>query len=209
MVTYRGRWRITVTGKDSDWAQRVVVTGAATGGGDIAGVVGATQVIDGDQWDVTIQHNPGTGWVENEGILPDPMQEIGAQMRQVVRSKDHYTAGDTDPNDLVVQVDKIGPMFELPVRPFAVDAESLLMLADGVFIGLNGFQYMGVTVRNTWGETFGDELLFDISDMGRATLSSFGIVVQDAWSQAALAATQQTLMGRAIRLPQLAIGEST
>jgi hypothetical protein len=209
MVAYQGRWRISVIGKDSGWDQRVVVAGASTGSGDIVGLVGVTQVVDGDQWDLTIQHDPGTGWVNNEGILPDPMQEIGAQMRQVVRSKDHYTPGDTDPNDLVIQVDKIGPMFELPVRPFAVDAESLLMLADGVFIGLNGFQYMGVSVRNTWGEAFEDELLFDISDMGRATLASFGIVVQDAWSQAALAATQQTLVGRAIRLPQLAVGERT
>jgi hypothetical protein len=33
MVTYRGGWLITVTGKDSAWAQHVVVSGAASGGG--------------------------------------------------------------------------------------------------------------------------------------------------------------------------------
>ncbi len=35
-----------------------------------------------------------------------------------------------------------------------------------------------------------DELVFDISDMGRATLASFGIEVLDAWNPNALAATQ-------------------
>jgi hypothetical protein len=209
MMIYRGWWRISVIGKDSAWDQRVVVTGASNGSGAIAGVVGTTQTVDGDQWNLTIEHNDGSGWRENEGVLPDPIQEIGANMRQVVRSKDHYTPSDTDPNDLVIQVDKVGPMFQITVRPYAVDAQSLLMLADGVFVGINGLQYMGVEIKNTWGEAYEDELLFDISDMGRATLASFGIVVIDSWSQASLMATQQTLVGRRIRIPPLAIGETT
>jgi len=209
MVNYRGRWRITVTGKDSDWDQRVLVTGASSGAGSLPGVVGSTRVVDGESWSLTIQHDDGSGWKENEGIVPGPLLEIGAEMRQTIRSKDHFGPGDTDPNDLVLQVEKVGPMFELPVRPFAVDAQTLLMLSDGVFVGLNGLQYMGVTVRNTWGEAFEDELLFDVSDMGRATLASFGIVVQDAWTPQSLAATQQTLSGRAIRLPRLEIGKTT
>jgi hypothetical protein len=209
VIGYNGRWRITVIGKQSDWDQRVVIAGAASGSGVIAGVVGASGEVEGDNWTLTIEHDDGSGWQENEGLLPDPMLEIGAEMSQTIRSKDHYTAGDAEPNDLVIRVDKIGPMFELPARPYAVDADSLLMLADGVFVGLTGPQYMGVEVRNTWGETFEDELLFDISDLGRATLASFGIAVNDTWSQAALLTTQQTLSGRAIRLPPLAVGEST
>jgi hypothetical protein len=208
MVPFRGHWRITVIGKDSAWAQRVVVTGATSGAGVIPGVLGASQVVDGDAWSLTIEHNDGSGWRENEGIFPGPLQEIGAEMRQVIRSKDHVTPGDTDPNDLVIQVDKVGPMFEITVRPYAVDAESLLMLSDGVFIGINGLQYMGVDIRNTWGEAFEDELLLDISDMGRATLASFGIVVQDAWNPASLAATQQTLVGRAVRIPPIDVGKT-
>ena len=58
-------------------------------------------------------------------------------------------------------------MFEVTVRPFAVDAQSLIMLSDGVFVAPNGLQYMGVAIKNTWGEAFEDELLFDISDAGR------------------------------------------
>ena len=209
LLTYRGRWRVTVTGKDSGWDQRVVISGASSGAAAMAGVIGSSQDVDGDSWTLTIEHNPGTGWVENEAVVADAMQEIGADMRQVVRSKDHFTPGDDDPNDLVIRLDKIGPMFELPLRPYAVDADSLLMLADGVFIGLSGEQYMGVEVRNTWGEAFEDELLFDISDLGRATLATFGISVDDTWTQGALAATDQTVTGRSIRLPQLEIGQST
>jgi hypothetical protein len=210
MQTYQGRWQITVIGKDSAWDQRVVITGASSGGGVIAGVVGTTQLVDGEQWNLTIEHNDGThGWQENAAVLPDPLLENGARLSQVVRSKDAYTPTDTDPNDLVIRVDKIGPMFEVTVRPFAVDAESLLMLSDGVFLGINGLQYMGVEIKNTWGEAFGDELLFDISDVGRATLASFGILVLDAWTPAALMATQQTVQGRAIRIPPLEIGKKT
>jgi hypothetical protein len=209
MVTYQGKWRISVIGKDSDWDQRVVVTGASSGSGVIGGVVGATRTVDGKEWNLTIEHNDGTGWSANEGVLPDPMQEIGANMRQVVRSKDHYFPGDADPNDLVIQVDKVGPMFEITARPYAVDAQSLLMMADGVFVGINGLQYMGVEIKNTWGEAYTDELLFDISDLGRATLATFGIAVIDSWSQASLMATQQTVVGRRVRIPPLAIGEKT
>jgi hypothetical protein len=209
VVTYRGRWLIAVIGKNSAWDQRVAITGASNGVTLIAGVVGTPAVVEGTTWNLTIQHNDGSGWKENEGVLPDPLQENGAQLTQVVRSKDHYTPTDTVPDDLVIEAAKIGPMFELPVRPYAVDAGSLLMLADGVFVGINGLQYMGVDVVNTWGEAFTDELLFDISDLGRATLASFGIVVQDSWHPNSLAATQQTLLGRAIRLPPLDIGQRT
>jgi hypothetical protein len=209
MVTYQGRWQITVIGKDSAWEQRVVISGADAGSGTLPGVVGSSRLVDGATWTLDIQHNDGSGWKQNEAVLPDPMQEIGADMLQVVRSKDHFTPGDADPNDLVVRVDKVGPMFELPVRPYAVDAEALVMLGDGVFVGVNGLQLMGVDIRNTWGEAYEDELLFDISDIGRATLATFGIVVVDTWSPALLMATQQTVVGRAIRIDPIAIGQTT
>jgi len=198
-----------VIGKDSLWPQRVVISGASGGNGVVPGVVGATTEADGDAWSLTIEHDDGTGWAENEAILPGPLQEVGAEIRQIMRSKDAFHPGDDDPDDLVIRLDKVGPMFALPVRPYAVDAGSLMMLADGVFVGLAGVQLMGVEVRNTWGESFEDEVLFDISDLGRATLATFGIDVIDAWSPAALQATQQTMVGRAVRLPHLVIGERT
>lgn len=51
-----GSWRVTVTRKDSDWAQRVVVTGGADA--VIPGVVGAAATISGDRWDLTVEHDP-------------------------------------------------------------------------------------------------------------------------------------------------------
>ncbi|SHL39572.1 hypothetical protein SAMN05216428_102260 [Nitrosospira sp. Nsp11] len=210
MQAYRGRWQITVIGKDSAWDQRISITGASSGGGIIAGVLGSTQVVDGALWNLTIEHNDGThGWQENAAVLPDPLQKNGAHLSQVVRSKDVFTPSDTDPNDLVIRVDKIGPMFDITLRPFSIDGQSLLMFADGVFLGVNGMQYMGVEIKNTWGEAFQDELLFDISNVGRATLASFGIMVVDTWTAADLAATQQMVQGRAIRIPPLQIGEKT
>jgi hypothetical protein len=209
MVTYHGRWQIRVIGKDSSWDQRVVISGATVGSGTFIGTVGATRLIDGDQWSLNIEHNDGSGWKPNEAVVPDAMQEIGADLIQVVRTKDHFTPGDSDPNDLVVRVDKLGPMFALPVRPYAVDAGTLMMQGDGAFIGIAGVQFMGVEIRNTWGKAFADEILFDISDLGRATLASFGLFVQDAWSPAALQATQQTVVGRAIRIDPIAIGKTT
>jgi hypothetical protein len=73
MQAYRGRWQITVIGKDSAWDQRISITGASSGGGIIAGVLGSIQVVDGALWNLTIEHNDGThGWQENAAVLPDP-----------------------------------------------------------------------------------------------------------------------------------------
>ncbi len=209
MVNYHGRWRVSVIGKDSDWPQRVVLSGASLGGGILPGVVGDSQVVDGESWDLTIEHDDGTGWSANAAMEPDPMAEAGVDMSQVVRSKDAFHPGDTDPNDLVVRVEKIGPAFELTARPFAADAASLTMLADGVFVNVQGMQLMGVVVRNTWGRSWrAGEFALDLSPLARATLAGFGVTVVDSWPPATLAATQQRLLGRAIELPALGVGES-
>jgi hypothetical protein len=109
MVTYSGQWQITVISKGSAWDQRVVVTGAATGGRFIAGVPGASQLVDGDVWDLTIEHNDGTGWAENETVLPDPTQRVRGEIRQVLRSKDRHAPGRSDPSDLVIRLDRVDP----------------------------------------------------------------------------------------------------
>lgn len=207
MLNYRGRWRVTVIGKDSSWDQRVVISGATTGGGIITGVIGAAQLVDGAMWSLNIEHNDGTGWSVNDVVAPDAMIESGANLSQVVRSKDQTRPGDPVPNDLILRVEKIGPMFDLSVRPYAVDAATLAMLPDGIFVGLNGVQMMGVEIRNTWGRAFHADSLLEISALGRATLASFGVIVRDGWSPQMLAATQQTQLGGSMRLPPLEVGE--
>jgi hypothetical protein len=102
---------------------------------------------------LTVEHNDGThGWQANAAVQADPLKEIGAHLSQVVRTKDVFHPGDTIPNDLLLLVNKLGPMFEVTTRPFAVDEESLLMFSDGVFLGINGLQLIGVEIKNTWGE---------------------------------------------------------
>ncbi len=208
--TYRGKWLIKIISKDASFAQRVLITGATTGGPVIDGVPGVSRIVDGSQWSLTIEHNDGThGWQPNFSVVPTMLGDPTTKISQVIRSKDIDRPGDTNPNDLVISLEKIGPMFELTVRPYAVDAASLMMFADGIFIGINGLQYLGVEVKNTWGATFDNEILFDISNTGRATLLSFGIRVIDAWPPATLMATQQTMNGRSIVLPQLKVEEKT
>jgi hypothetical protein len=208
MVTYRGRWRVSVIGKDSAWPQRVVVTTAA-GTTVLPGAIGQSREVDGDTWTLNIEHDDGSGWSSNEVVAPDPMAEAGLHMSQVVRSKDALRPGDTDPNDLVVRVDKVGPAIELTSRPFAADAATLTMLADGVFANLQGLQLMGVVVRNTWGRSWGQgEFALAISPLSRATLATFGVVVEDSWPVQVLAATQQQLLGSAVTLPAVEVGSS-
>jgi hypothetical protein len=209
MVPYHGRWRVSVVAKDSDWPQRVVISGADAGGGIMSGVVGETRIVDGGEWDLMIEHDDGSGWSGNAAVSPDPMAEAGVRLTQVVRSKDVFHPGDSDPNDLVLGLEKLGPAFAVAARPFAADAQSLTMLADGVFVNVQGLQLMGVTIRNTWGRAWRTgEFALDVSALGRATLAGFGATVIDAWPPGPLAATQQRLNGRAVVVPELRPGDT-
>lgn len=209
MINYKGRWRVSVVAKDSDWGQRVIISGATLGSGALTGVVGASRVVDGDNWSVTIEHDDGQhGWQPNAVVAPDPMVESGAELEQVVRSKDVLRPGDIDPNDLVIRIEKLGPMFEVAVRPYAVDAGTLTMLPDGVFVGINGLQLMAAEIRNTWGRSFHVDFMIAISPLGRATLQSFGMFVRDAWLPQVLASVGQTQVGPAMRVPPLEVGKS-
>lgn len=208
MVGYHGRWLVTVVAKDSAWEQRVVIAGATVGAGTLAGTVGSGRTVDGDNWSLTVEHNDGQhGWQPNAVVAADPLVEAGAALAQLVRTKDVIRPGDTDPNDLVVRVEKLGPMFEVSARPYAVDAGTLNMLPDGVFVGINGLQMMGVEIRNTWGRAFHPDSTLAVSALGRATLQSFGVLLRDAWPPQMLAAVQQTQAALAMRLPALDVGE--
>jgi hypothetical protein len=207
MVEYRGRWRVEVVGKDSDWPQRVVATGDP-GRIEIPGVVGAAQVVEGDRWELTIEHDSGSAWSANDVVEQGPRMVGDLRMLHVVSSKDELRPGDSDPNDLVLRMEKLGPAFEVTTRPFAADAATLTMLGDGVLTNLQGSQLLGVQVRNTWGASFADgSVALDVSPLGRATLGSFGVQVVDAWPPQFLASTGQTLFGSAVTLPAMDVGD--
>jgi hypothetical protein len=186
----------------------VVFTGTTSGGSPLAGVVGSSQIIDGGQWQLNIEHNDGSGWTPNASVVTDAMIVSGASMSQIVRTKDAFNPGDTDPNDLILRVEKVGPMFEITLRPYAVDGDTLMMYPDGVFVALNGIQLMGAEIKNTWGQVFDPAFTIMISPLGRATLASSGITVSDGWSVLLLTATQQTVIGGQMSLPPLDVGNT-
>lgn len=207
MVEYRGQWKVQVTGKDSDWPQRIVITGD-TGRIEIPGLVGIVEIVDGDRWNLDIQHDDGSGWSGNDVVQAGPMSFGDLAMTHFVNTKDETRPGDPEPNDLTVRMDKVGPAFEVTSRPFAVDASAMTMLGDGVISNVQGQQLVGVSVRNTWGTAFSQgRFALDVSPLGRATLATFGVVVEDAWPPTVLAATGQVMRGPAVEIPQLDVGE--
>jgi hypothetical protein len=105
-------------------------------------------------------------------------------------------------------MEKLGPAFEVTTRPFAADAATLTMLGDGVLTNLQGSQLLGVQVRNTWGDSFSaGSFALDVSPLGRATLGSFGVQILDAWPPQLLASTGQALVGSAVTLPAMEVGD--
>jgi hypothetical protein len=164
--------------------------------------------VDGDRWELTIEHDDGSGWAGNDVVDVGPRIFGDVRMLHVVRSKDVLSPGDTDPNDLVLRMEKLGPAFEVVARPFAADAGTLTMLGDGVISNIQGVQLLGVQVRNTWGGRYQPgEFALDVSALGRATLATFGVHIDDAWPPQLLASTGQALRGTGIELPALDVGD--
>ena len=64
--TFRGRWRIVVTGKEAGFDQRFTISGSDTSDGSHPGTVGYSVIVDGRRgWQIQIQHNDGTGWADS------------------------------------------------------------------------------------------------------------------------------------------------
>lgn len=207
MVSFHGRWRITVTEKEAGYDQRVVIEYANVGAGTHAGVPGTSFVVDGDDWELRIEHDDGSGWSDSL-LQPGPVVESGAELTQVIGSEDLPDEPPYDWNDLVVRAEKVGPMLEIEYRPYAVNPATLEMHPDGVFVGLNGIQYMGVKVTNRWGRRLHSDTYLAISTLGRATLAAQGIQVLDAWSVRELESVGQTLAANGIAIGSLDVDES-
>ncbi len=207
MVNFHGRWRITVTEKEAGYDQRVVIAYADVGAGTRVGVPGHSFVVDGDDWELRIEHDDGSGWSDSL-LQPGPVVESGAELTQVIRSEDLPESPPYDWNDLVVRAEKVGPMLEIDYRPFAANPATLEMHPDGVFVGLNGTQYMGLKVTNRWGRRLHSDTYLTISTLGRATLAAQGIQVLDAWSVGELESVGQTLAADGIAIGSLDVDES-
>ncbi|GAB2800257.1 hypothetical protein GCM10027176_00270 [Actinoallomurus bryophytorum] len=196
-VVLHGSWRVTVVRKDSDWAQRIVVTGAVSG--VVPGVVGASETMSGDRWCLAVEHDFGGGWQASEYVHADPVKDRDGRASRIVASKDHYWPGDSHPDDLVLLLDHVGGTFEVAGLP--------LLVGDGLREGTQDVRFLAVTVRNSGWRPFGYDAVLDVSDAGRDTLARSGVVVEETWKPEALRETGQEAYGRAVGVPPLGPGE--
>src|SRR3954462_9860018 len=110
-IGLHGTWRVTVVRKDSDWPQRVVISGAAQG--TIPGMVGASGTVNGGDWHLTVEHDPGGGGRQGEFVQAGPVGERDGRVIRTLVSKDRYWPGDSDPDDLVLRLEHVGARFEV------------------------------------------------------------------------------------------------
>ena len=85
---YFGNWKITVTQKQAAFDQRFVITGSKNSDGYHDGIIGNILNVNGlNGWEITIQHNDGSGWDDSLMRL-QPMIENGANLTQIIESED-------------------------------------------------------------------------------------------------------------------------
>ena len=99
-INMQGSWTVSVKAKNAAFPQRFRVTGAASGNGTYTGDVATPPVsVTGASWTLTIQNDPGSGWVNSEDQITFPTAS-GGMVRFDVQSND--AGGDEDFNDLIL-----------------------------------------------------------------------------------------------------------
>ncbi|OCK90696.1 uncharacterized protein K441DRAFT_666016 [Cenococcum geophilum 1.58] len=201
-ITFTGDWRITVTGRNAAWAQRVVASGSAAGTKILAGYVGTTMDVYGNgqaDWTLSIDHNDGThGW-QPSFIRGLSTISTSPFLSWTVESEDKTEpGGDRDFDDLVIRLDKLG-MVGQSVPPFAVLPGSLQAMPEGIFEATLGQYLMAVRIQNIWTVAWPPTARVGLSDRCRAWLSAGGVSVIDSWSvKDQEAVGQQVVGGRAV-----------
>jgi hypothetical protein len=202
-ITFRGRWRLTVVEKRAAFDQRFVISRSDSSDGNYHHSISSPIIVDGrDGWQIQIQHNDGSGWDDSLMRLTGKVIS-GTHLRWNIESEDLPDREPKDWNDLVLRAEKIGPIIEVPIRPYAVVPGSLQMMPDGIFEAALGQYFMGVRITNIWGDTFRPGQSVDITSQSRALLAAQGIQVIDAWTQQELQAFNQELSGSSIKIDAL------
>ena len=99
-ITMQGAWFVKVKSKSASFTQRFIISGASLNSGTYSGVTSTPEVlVDGSAWNISIQHNPGSGFLNSTMKLKNP-QIIGGEYRFDLQSND--TGGDEDFNDLII-----------------------------------------------------------------------------------------------------------
>ncbi|KAK4450908.1 hypothetical protein QBC34DRAFT_459236 [Podospora aff. communis PSN243] len=197
-IKFTGDWRITVTSRDASWGQRVVARGTTAGTQTLAGFVGTTMDVYGNDeatWTLSIDHDDGThGW---QSSWIRGLTSVGGApyMSWRVESEDKTNPdSDRDFNDLVIRLDKLG-MVGQPVPPFAVLPGTLQAMPEGVFEATLGRYLMAVRVQNIWTVPWPATSRVGLSDRCRGWLAAGGVSIVDAWSQKDEEAVGQRVVG--------------
>lgn len=208
-LTLSGRWRLAVTKAIHNWRNRFTVSGATAGNGIYPPTVGTTVDADGlPGWHLQGQHeNPAEPNIWHDSEMASLSKTInGAEIHLVLGAEDPLPNRDFE--DIQWTADFAGAMLDIPYRPFAVRPQDLFQMPDGIFDTILGTYYMGVRVRNTWGESFAADHVIDISASGRASLAANGILILDAWTHDELSRLGQTQIGTGMSLSGMAPGET-
>lgn len=100
-IPMQGSWTVSVKLRESfSTPQRFVIAGAATGNGVYDGVTATPPVsVTGDAWSITVQHDPGTGFVDSFDQITFPTQ-VGSSYQFDIQANDD----DVDPvfDDLIL-----------------------------------------------------------------------------------------------------------
>ena len=99
-INMQGSWTVSVKSKSASFPQRFIISGATSGNGTYVGDVATAPVpVAGAAWAITIQNNPGTGFINSADQIKFPTVS-GGQYRFDIESND--AGGDLDFNDLIL-----------------------------------------------------------------------------------------------------------
>ena len=213
-IRFDGKWKGIVIGRNAGFSQRVEVTGAASGNGACAGVVGNSFVVQDGNVELQWNDNGGSGWQPSAVVDAIGMTSPLVVVRFLSADDNVPAQRDGDYDDLQVMLESLDAPFEVPQRPFALERGSLAMMPDGIFDTSQGVQYMGVRIRNTWFWDWQSDfpatgMKIGIAPASRTALAAAGITVLDAWSPQEQQALGQTVDGGYVRVPDLRVGEET
>jgi hypothetical protein len=97
-ISMQGTWFVQVKSKYASYDQRFVISGATNGNGVYNGVTTTPEIfVSGDSWNISIQNNPGSGYLNSVMKLQYP-QVINGEYKFDLLSND--SGGDEDFNDL-------------------------------------------------------------------------------------------------------------
>jgi hypothetical protein len=193
-LTMHGKWRLRVTSALGERNNRFVISGAAAGNGAFPLEVGTEIEVDGlPEWQLDAQfedpEQPGS-WISVEVRIQKQDRTL-ATLPTTLWSFHTLTTGSGGllvPRGDVWEATFIGPMMEIPYRPWAIREEDRFALPDGIFDASLGACLMAVRIRNSWGRRL-SFAVHTITKSSRADLQSGGIQVIDEFDRSGLGQT--------------------